>query len=549
MDHASPALPPSPTTTKSKAGHVNVTMAAATDVGKVRTVNEDFYYFSQSHHLAMVCDGMGGLQAGAAASRMAGKTIRDALNLSDRALLARLCEDVKDKLHPTLLKIAAGVRLANRRVFLATSEDRNLKGMGTTVAVLAISENHACLAHVGDSRIYLLRDSMLMQITQDHSWLNELLEDQEIARNEVESFRKKNVLTRALGTHPAIKIDVQMLPLQPQDAFLLCSDGLHNALSAEMILTTLLEHHEQPQAAADALMQRAKSADGSDNITAVFVKVDGKGPTDNNAKPFSIVLPEEDSRLFVLEDRYLRERYPVQPHSGDSISSRRKIYWVGATTAFALAILLIFYSIWQQASTPRKANNPGVATTRAPTTAGGEVSKSPGQLVLVEVSGAAQLQQLSAISGVRVVQTFPAARNGTAPPPGRYTLMLADSISQTGNRRNRINTGTTAQAPVRQPERATNSDSTTKGPRYSGQIFLTGANEVANTDAAVFANDLPVAPLRQVLFTGFLLKPGTYDLAIKDSAGRVLLHHNKLEVRRGEVKFVELIRGPAAVTQ
>jgi protein phosphatase len=210
---------------------MKLVIAAATDVGTVREANEDFFYYSKPSQLIVVCDGMGGHQSGAVASRIAGKTVRDVFFHADLAELTRLGEDLLDRLPPLALRLVIGARLANRRLLQMAERDAALRGMGTTLLAMALGESSACVVHVGDSRLYRWRQKTLAPITEDHSLVNQLLQDRDIRADEVQHFRKKNVLIRALGTHPAVKIDVQAFPVQAADMFLLCSDGFHNALN------------------------------------------------------------------------------------------------------------------------------------------------------------------------------------------------------------------------------------------------------------------------------------------------------------------------------
>jgi len=488
------------------------------------------------------------LQGGATASRMAGKTFRDAFSITDLALLARLCDDVKEKLPAPLLKMAVGARLANRRVHLSALDDRSLKGMGTTIAAMVVADNMVCLAHVGDSRIYLLRDSMLMQMTQDHSWINELLEDQDIKEEEVKDFRKKNVLTRALGTHPAIKIDLQCLPLQENDTFLICSDGLFNALSEEQMLTTLLEHSASLQRTAEALVQSAKLADGSDNITAVLVNVVGKPAAEPKHKALSVVIPEEEPRIFVLEDRFLRDRYALHTQTPTGVSDRRKMYWGSAMAGFALLFVLVLYAIWPQSNLVEL--EPGetgqtaalVVESNAPQP-GGSAAPPSGNFALVQFASTKNLQDLSILPGVKVLDSFSIARNGAAASSGRYSFILLDSLARVVYRQNKIAIGSPS-------KNAKSNKSANKKPaadaeanlKSDGQVYLVGLDGVALADAQIFANDAFVAPARQVINSGFYLKPGTYHLAIKDATGRTVLQKANVEIRKGEVKAVELRR-------
>lgn len=545
MDQPSVATTSPTTTAKKKNFSCTLSFAAATDVGKTRTVNEDFFYFSDNLQLALVCDGMGGLQGGATASRMAGKTFRDAFGISDLAMLARLCDDVKEKLPTPMLKMAVGVRLANRRVYLSGLDDRSLKGMGTTVAALAVSENMIYLAHVGDSRVYLLRDSMLMQLTQDHSWINELLEDREIKQDEVEQFRKKNVLTRALGTHPATKIDLQSLPLQPKDSLLICSDGLFNALNEEQMLTTLLEHGANLQTAADALVQSAKNADGSDNITAVVVSVTGKLAIESKQKPLSVVLPEEEPRLFVLEDRFLRERYALQAQTTAGVSDRRKVFWGSAVSAFALLLALISYLVLSGPKTPEQADataNPVAPVQQeiaTPATDGGATPVT-GNLALVQFSSAAKLKELSALPGVKVLDSFTISRNDESAGQANYSLVLVDAMERVVYRQNKLAIGQAAKTSKTVEKKPSTPNDVNI--RNSGRLYLVGLDGVVSSDAVIFANNERVGTVRQVINSGFSLKPGNYNLTVKDTAGRTVLQKANVEIVKGEVKAVELSR-------
>jgi len=293
---------------------MELVMAAATDCGTVRKVNEDFFYYSKKKNLVILCDGMGGHNAGATASRIAGETVRDALLHPDLAELIRLGQDIKDRLPVLALRMVIGARLANRRLRMMAEQDRNLRGMGTTLVAMAFSENTVCAAHIGDSRIYSLQENKLQQLTDDHSWVNELLQDHEIREDEVKHFRKKNVLTRALGTHPCVKVDVQWFPLNAPNTFLLCSDGLHNALDSEKIVQALGNDDDALlQKSVQRLIQKAKSVDGSDNITAAVVRA--RKVTSHHAQWHheKITVPEEPEPSFTAEDRFIRSKYYGKP--------------------------------------------------------------------------------------------------------------------------------------------------------------------------------------------------------------------------------------------
>ena len=251
-----------------------ILMAAASDIGTIRKQNEDFFFFSEKGKFFIVCDGMGGHKSGALASQIAGETVRDVL-FNNRAIeIGKVCEDIDEDLPLPALKLIAGVRLANRRIALAAQRNEENHGMGSTIVAALLYQKWLFSINVGDSRIYRLRDSQLSLLTKDHSWLNELIEDREISEKDIQKFHKKNVLTRALGIYPTVKIDLRIENIEPNDLYLLCSDGLHNALSGDLIERILSAKHKSLQKMIDKLVLSAKRMNGSDNITGGVLTVD-----------------------------------------------------------------------------------------------------------------------------------------------------------------------------------------------------------------------------------------------------------------------------------
>ncbi len=265
-----------------------LTMAAASDVGTLRDENEDFYLFSIPKKFFIVCDGMGGHEKGALASKIAGATLRDFIFASEtlrdiviekRFLdVSKICQDIEIELPIQALKLISGIRLANRRILSYSRYNPKMKGMGTTVAAAVIQQGRIFIAHVGDSRVYRLRDGKLSCLTTDHSWLNELIEDEDITQKEADSFREKNVLTRALGVASAIRVDLQIEAVVPEDLYLLCSDGLSNALSNTTIEHILSGFHDSLQIKITDLVNQAKFSDGTDNITGGLIRVPDNWP-------------------------------------------------------------------------------------------------------------------------------------------------------------------------------------------------------------------------------------------------------------------------------
>jgi protein phosphatase len=261
---------PSPTET-SAAAPSGFTVAAIiqTDVGCVREANEDAsthvsptdpHLLATKGALTVVADGMGGHASGEVASRMAVEHV------------TRLYYQRDAPAHDAL-KYA--LEEANRQVYAASLADERFYGMGTTCTALAIVGDAGICGHIGDSRLYLLRDDQLRLMTEDHSAVMELIKLGVITPEEARRHPEKNIILRALGTTPEVEADTwdAPLPLHTGDAFLLCSDGLYDLVQDAEIKLALSSF--SPQEASARLIQLAKERGGFDNITIAIVKIEG----------------------------------------------------------------------------------------------------------------------------------------------------------------------------------------------------------------------------------------------------------------------------------
>lgn len=230
---------------------MKVVAGFATDIGRVRQGNEDCYLVESP--LFAVADGMGGHRGGEVASHLALDTV-EAMHLRGEGTLAEQ------------------VREANRVVFQRSAADRKVAGMGTTLTAALVEGDGLHLAHVGDSRAYLLRAGSLRQLTDDHTLVNRMVKAGEITRAEAEVHPHRNVVTRALGTEPEIPVDEQSVALLEGDRILLCSDGLTGMVTEDQI-QAILETTDDAQEAADRLIRAANRAGGIDNITTVVLDV------------------------------------------------------------------------------------------------------------------------------------------------------------------------------------------------------------------------------------------------------------------------------------
>ena len=253
-----------------------ITFAALTDVGRQRDHNEDNFLVDKKLGLFVVCDGMGGHAAGEVASALAVKIFhevvkRESWMLEDYAGEKQGAEKVSRKQVLALLENA--INQASSRVHEEAQKDAAKRGMGTTLVAIVILANQAFVVWVGDSRIYLLRDSVLEQLTEDHSVYNELLKRKKMAREEIEKLPQKNAITRAIGVYEHTEPESLVVDLLAGDRFLLCSDGLSGYFEEDLEELSRLLGLKDGNLAAQELIASANERGGKDNITAVIVEV------------------------------------------------------------------------------------------------------------------------------------------------------------------------------------------------------------------------------------------------------------------------------------
>ena len=237
------------------------------DIGKRRKSNQDYpatFTNQKNQLLALLADGMGGHQAGDIASRQAVEEIGIAWE-------ATTIDDSEKAVQWFLQHI----QQANQRIFEKGQSQPTLSGMGTTLEVVTLLDNHLALAHVGDSRIYLFREQRLIALTEDHSLVNALLKSGEITQEMAENHPRKNIITRSLGMPGSLEVDVAIHKIEDHDQLLLCSDGLTNMVSEPKIAQILLEAASL-QDASQRLIEEANAKGGLDNITVLLIDVGGE---------------------------------------------------------------------------------------------------------------------------------------------------------------------------------------------------------------------------------------------------------------------------------
>lgn len=303
-------------------------VAAKTDVGRVRQSNEDSYLVKEP--LFAVADGMGGHLGGEVASATTIETISSDASASmprDTGALATI------------------VKSANAAIWDKSKGDPNLRGMGTTCTLALLKDDTLHIAHVGDSRAYLLRNEQLEQLTEDHTLVSRMVQEGRLAPEEAERHPQRSIITRALGADSEVEVDELSLPLQENDRILICSDGLTSMIDASAV-QDVLTRQKSPQAAADELVELALQAGGEDNVTVVLIDLVADGaeppaPVDTPAaapreqtEPDAVPAPPAvDTGVHRLDEVPRRTQPETDPQSG-----RR---WGRGVVIALIAILLL----------------------------------------------------------------------------------------------------------------------------------------------------------------------------------------------------------------
>jgi protein phosphatase len=233
-----------------------------TDVGRVRTHNQDYLYSSSEpvgkfQNLFLVADGMGGHQAGDFASRF---VVESLVSYLEHHWEGQIIAELQN-----------GIQKVNEALYAKSMEEPSLRGMGTTLVAATIEENTLYVANIGDSRLYLYRNGQLTQITRDHSYVEEMVALGQIRRNSQDYLKHKNIITRAVGTENRVRADFFEESLLPGDLILMCSDGLSNMTSAQEMIHCLDQECPLSQK-AKYLIDTANQNGGRDNIATVLIE-------------------------------------------------------------------------------------------------------------------------------------------------------------------------------------------------------------------------------------------------------------------------------------
>jgi len=262
-----------------------------TDVGQQRTHNEDNFLLATDLNLFVVCDGMGGNNAGEVASALATTSLRNYYNATQNGPIPGRLHKEDEGLSEPARRLAMGVRKANSDVYEISSTRLEHKGMGCTIVALHVSRQSGTvqIAHVGDSRCYRIRDNEIRQLTRDHSLVGDALAwNPNLSEDELAKL-PKNIISRALGLRRVVEVDVRSEVALPGDVYLLCSDGLSGMVKDEQILDLFLLSTDVEEA-CESLIALANEGGGVDNITALAVLIEAD-PSGASAGPEIMVKP------------------------------------------------------------------------------------------------------------------------------------------------------------------------------------------------------------------------------------------------------------------
>ena len=240
-------------------------IVAKSDVGKVREMNQDSFYIfdDEEYKLCILADGMGGYKGGEIASKLTVNAVQSFV--TNNFIYTEKSTD-------GLLKLLNdAIEYANMIVYEKSQEDAELKDMGTTIDACLIYNGKLYIGHVGDSRVYRIRKNVIRKITTDHSYVEKLVKEGTITKEEAKSHPKKNMLTKALGCSSFVEPDLLYKVFQKEDILLMCSDGLTNMVNEEVIYNILTQQKSTDEISKE-LINSANNMGGYDNITAIVVK-------------------------------------------------------------------------------------------------------------------------------------------------------------------------------------------------------------------------------------------------------------------------------------
>ncbi len=252
---------------------MRVRFAGATNIGRRRDHNEDSIFLPENDRLAIVADGMGGHASGEVASRLAVEMVVGHFTETAKQQTLTWPYKVDRDLRTHLNRMTTAIMLANLEIWERSQRESRLRGMGTTCVAMYFLDDSAIIGHVGDSRCYRLRGGEMVQLTEDHSLINDYIKMKRVTAEEAESSPHKNVIVRALGMKESLQVDILTEVPRVGDCYVLCSDGLTGMVRNEMIAQIVASERDLERA-VDRLIGAANDEGGVDNISVILARVE-----------------------------------------------------------------------------------------------------------------------------------------------------------------------------------------------------------------------------------------------------------------------------------
>jgi len=286
---------------------MDIEVSNQSDLGKVRENNEDTVFSNPEQGIFVICDGFGESSYGKVASTLSAKTIVDYFghDKTDRNI------PLKFNINADAASLVTAIHLANLRLYNFVDRYIDYYGMGSTVAALFFNGEKAYVGHVGDSRVYRLRDKRLELLTSDHSYVNELIRMGRIKEDEAHRYVNKHFITRSLGMAETIKVDLNVVDVQKNDVFLLCSDGLNHMVMDNDICDIILTHQADLRETCRHLIKKANDLGGEDDISIISLRINNPeaSPTGKTQQQGVVYLPDAGADIVSLENQLLEKIY------------------------------------------------------------------------------------------------------------------------------------------------------------------------------------------------------------------------------------------------
>jgi serine/threonine protein phosphatase PrpC len=253
--------------------NMRVRFSGETNIGMKRKHNEDSFLIPDYERVAVVADGMGGHASGEVASGMAVASVGEYLQATLEQPIVTWPFKLDTGVRYDTNRLVIAIKHANQRIYETAQRDEEKHGMGTTIVAALFNDDRVIVAHVGDSRCYRLRRNQLIQLTEDHSLLNDYMRMKRLSGEDTGRFTQKNVIVRALGMKESVQVDTMIDQPQIEDIYLLCSDGLSGMVTDPQI-AEIMRSESDLDNACDRLIRAANDAGGTDNITAILCRIE-----------------------------------------------------------------------------------------------------------------------------------------------------------------------------------------------------------------------------------------------------------------------------------